>query len=210
MNPTLAELLIQVAATIVGGIVLFLIGLIYSALSKRVKEYTNWLSKNWRLIAAFGLLIYVIYDIYEITDSIPLALLPIDFAAAIMFITAQVSLHNQDRIERVFRQHSEMMAVLRSDILMEGIHYWEIQEVQENVLDSCFEVVSSAPTDYHGLAEILRTIEKTLGQMIDRNLSISTFTLGRVHEVLGHMPVTATPQIQRIEKLLTAIHVRAM
>ena len=50
MNRDLSDFLIQSAATVIGGMILFLLGLLYSAISKRSKEYTNWRSKNWRLL----------------------------------------------------------------------------------------------------------------------------------------------------------------
>lgn len=198
MNPNSIDLLIQTIATVLGGIILFLLGLAYSAFSKRTKEYMGWLSKTWRPIISLILFIYITFYVFSLTKSVFIAALPLLFAFAIYLLIVFMNNSIEIKAAKVFELQMNSIAQLRSDSFLAEIYYWELRDVPENVLSYCYMALSRAPSNYHNYCSLLNIIENTIEKIHKSKRNISTFRFNELHELLPNVPKEYAAQANRI------------
>ena len=202
MNSDLSNFLIQSAATVIGGMILFLLGLLYSAISKKSKEYTNWLTKNWRLLIGILLLIYVTFNVYAITKNIYFASIPIVFSIMVFLFIFQINKSNELKSAKLNELQINALLELKADILFERILYWQEQKVYRNVIDYCSEALRYAPPSYDDFIAILDIVEKTIHTMNSEKEILSTYEFSRLHQALSNVPIQYAPLVDRIKSLL--------
>lgn len=208
MDPSMLDFLVQTLATVVGGAILFLLGLLLSALVKKTKQYAEWLSKNWRILLAAALLLFTAYGLFGITGSLYAVMLAVTLTAALNLVSYHIINRTEDGVVHLFKIHEDEIRSVKTDLIMEEASIWELKKVPKNVLSYACSAMQAAPDKYHAVFKILDTIERALRQIGKEDDWLYTFEASVVHGALAKVPDGHTPQRERISALLKAIRVR--
>jgi hypothetical protein len=216
MNINPSDLIIQTAAAVIGGIILFLLGLILSALSKQTQAYMHVVTKSWRLWIVFLILIYLTSNLFILTKSVNIAILPMLFALAMYLLViymnnsieekaAKLFTSQKNSIDRLKADHINATEQLKADLVLITVRYWQLREIEENALAYCYQALSMAPDNYHDFYTVLGIIEELLNKIKTNEQKLTTFRQNELHKVLKRVPDQYEAQVKRILRLVDSL-----
>lgn len=230
-NLNISDLLSQTLAAVIGGIILFLLGLAYSLIQRRSKQYTNWIAENWRIIVAGVLTAYVTSYVYHVTHSIYLALVPLVFQSTMFLYVVQLlepkrpseklkkeldkldelnkkledlkQKKQKDDLERLIDERIEKkLKALDREIIFQQILHWESEGVNENVISASIRFLEISKDDSSGLIFVLDKVEDAIKRHKENGHKVSTFNSTELLDALQGIPEKYNLSRKRISMLL--------
>ncbi len=191
----------NVIEEIIAGIAIFVIGFIFSKLTKS----KPWFSNYWKLLLGVAFLVYFLITLFNLTkDFTIVSIVPGIFSSIILMVSFYIDrLYSipSNIINTVDKEVYRSLNVIELNFLLLEKEKGQSQKVAANVITSCLNIIKKEPRASI-FEQALIDLDETIDQLIERDGKIDGYTKTNIKRTLANIP---EEYVNEVKKLLNKI-----